>query len=145
MIFDLLNPYDRDKYIDACKKYLNNNDVVEMKKKFKKRTLKQNSYLHLILSYFASEFGYTLVDVKHDIFKKTLNKDLFVEEFTNKYGKTITRTKHTNELDTKDMTTAIERFRNWSASEAGLYIPSPKEHDAIIYAEKQVESAMLYL
>lgn len=30
-------------------------------------------------------------------------------------------------LTTAEMTTAIERFRNWSSAEAGVYLPSPDE------------------
>lgn len=36
---------------------------------------------------------------------------------------------------------AIERFRNWAAGEAGIYIPSPDEHRLVLQMEAEAERA----
>ena len=53
MIFNLSNPYEVDKYKEYVNKLFKDRAVVEVKKRLPNRTLAQNSYLHLILSFFA--------------------------------------------------------------------------------------------
>lgn len=118
---------------------------VELSKKRHQRSLAQNSYLHCILGYFASEFGLTMETVKYDIFKRKVNSDIFERSRTNKRGQAITYIRSTTDLDTKEMSLATERFRNWSATEAEFYIPAPDEHDALFEAQKQIEEYMQYL
>lgn len=51
MIFNLSNPYEVDKYKEYVNKLFKDRAVVEVKKRLPNRTLAQNSYLHLILSF----------------------------------------------------------------------------------------------
>lgn len=43
------------------------------------------------------------------------------------------------------MTLAIERFRNWAAQEAEIYIPSPEEHRLVQMMEIEASRAKQYL
>lgn len=149
MVFALGNEVDRrdfrrycnELYLWGCEK----GGVVEIKKRHRSRSLAQNAYLHCCLSYFASEFGYTLEEVKYEYFKKKCNPDIFLSRRKNLRGTEITYIRSTSSLDTAELTTAIERFRNWSASEAGLYIPGPDEHDALLEVEKQIARYAEYI
>ena len=47
-------------------------------KEITKRSLSQNNYLHLILSYFALELGYSANYVKLNLFKCKWNRKIFV-------------------------------------------------------------------
>ena len=149
MIFALSNEKDRqdfrrycnDLYLWGCEK----GGVVEIKKRHRPRSLAQNNYLHMCLSLFASEFGFTLEEVKYDIFKKKCNPEIFVSKRKNRRGQEISYIRSSSDLDTAEMTQAIERFRNFSAMEASLYIPAPDEHDAILEAEKQIARYAEYL
>ena len=142
MIFVLSNDKDRqdykryvnDLYLWGCEK----GGVVEIKKRHRPRSLSQNNYLHSLLSLFASEFGYDLDTVKHDFFKKTCNPDIFVTKRKNRTGQEITYIRSSSDLDTAEMTQAIERFRNWSVEKVGFYLPAPDEHEALLEAEKQI-------
>lgn len=145
MILELSKEGDRSKFRSYCDYLLKRQVVVEVKEKKHQRSLSQNSYLHLCLAYFASEFGYDMETVKYDIFKRRVNPNIFARERTNKNGVSITYMRSTRDLDTGEMTTAIERFRNWSASNAGLYIPEPNEYDALLEAEKQIALYEKYL
>lgn len=139
MIFNFANPYELDKYKEYINVLFKKKAVVEVKQKKKNRSLRQNSYLHVILSYFACEYGLSTEEVKLDIFKRTCNKDIFVKKKVNKFGKEIESVRSSATLNTGEMTTAIERFRNWSVSTLGLYLPSPQENDYIIHCMQVIE------
>lgn len=145
MILDLNNGADRQKFRTYTEYLMKKGCVAEIKERKHQRSLSQNSYLHVVLAYFASEFGYDLETVKYDLFKRQVNHDLFARERENRNGLKVTYMRSTRDLDTGEMTTAIERFRNWSASEAGLYIPEPSEQNAILEAEKQIAFYEKYL
>lgn len=139
MIFNLANPYEVAKFQQAVSRFLEKKLVVEVKEKKGVRSLKQNAYLHVILSYFACEYGCSVDDAKYNYYKMTCNQDLYKEKITNKYGKEIERTRSSKDLDTMEMTTSIERFRNWSASVASIYLPSPQEHDYLVHCMQVIE------
>lgn len=149
-IFNLHNEYERQQFKDYCNRIYEECikaplGIVEIKRKHRQRSKSQNSYLHVCLGYYASEFGYTIDEVKQDIFKRQLNSDIFVVERINKRGQKVRRLRSSADLDTAEMTTAIERFRNWSSAVAGLYIPSPNETEALLAAQQQMERYIEYL
>lgn len=139
MIFNLNNPYEVDKYKDYVNKLFKDRAIVEVKKRLPNRTLKQNSYLHLLLGFFACETGYSLEEVKLDYFKKMCNRDLFERKKINKQGSEITYMRSSSELSTGEMTTAIERFRNYSSAQAGIYLPAPDENQFLIHIQQEIE------
>lgn len=108
--------------------------TIEIVEKRKQRTRKQNSYLHLILTLFAMETGYTLEEVKQDIFKRDVCKEFFEYK---KGERTFYRS--TSDLDTGEMTSAIEKFRNWSSVTAGIYLPAPDEVDVLNRIEEDMQ------
>lgn len=139
MIFNLANEYELDKYKEYVNTLYKKKAVVEVKEKRSNRTLKQNSYLHLLISYFASEYGCTFEEAKLDFYKRTCNREIFVRQKENKYGKVVENVRSSSDLDTKEMTTSIERFRNWSASQAGIYLPSANENEFIVHCQQEIE------
>lgn len=150
MIFNLKNPYEAQQFKDYCNKVYDECikaplGIVEVKKKHRQRSDSQNRYLHVCLGYFASEFGLSLEEVKQDIFKRKLSNDIFQVERVNKRGQKVKRLRSSSDLDAQEMTTAIERFRNWSSAVAGLYIPSPNETEALFEAQRQMEAYQEYL
>lgn len=139
MIFNLANPHEVDKYNSLTDKLRMKQAIVEVKEKKKNRTLRQNAYLHVIISYFACEYGCSVEDAKYKYYKITCNKDLYVYKTVNKQGKEVIRTRSSKELDTAQMTLSIDRFRNWSAAVAEIYLPSPQEYDFIIHCQQVIE------
>lgn len=139
MIFDLNNPYDIEKYKEYVNRLFEQRATVEVKKKHLGRSLSQNNYMHALLAFFACEYGCSIDEAKVDFFKRTCNKDLFERIRENKSGNPISYLRSSAELTTGEMTTAIERFRNWSAAVAGIYLPSPDEKDFLLYAQKVIE------
>ena len=114
MIFNLSNHYEIPKFKEYVNKLFSERAVVEVKKKLPNRTLAQNSYLHLLLGYFGSKM-------------------------VNKKGNEVTYLRSSAELTTGEMTLSIDRFRNWSASVAGIYLPAANEQQMLIYAQQEIE------
>ena len=139
-IFNLKNEYDIPKFKDYVNKLFRERAVVEVKKKLPNRTLAQNSYLHLLLGYFGSEYGCSLDEAKIDFYKRTCNRDLFERKKVNKKGKEITYLRSSAELTTGEMTLSIDRFRNFASSEAGIYLPSSSERDFLIHIQQAIEN-----
>ena len=118
---------------------------VELSKKRHQRSLAQNSYLHCILGYFATEYGVTMEEAKFEFFKKRYNPEIFVRRRKNRQGREITYIRSSTDLDTKEMTIAIESFKNKVAAEFGLIIPDADDHNALLEAQKQIEHYAEYL
>ncbi len=138
MIYNLNNDFDRPKFIDRVKALLDKRVTVELVEKKQKRTTSQNSYLHLLLGYFATEYGCSLDEVKVRFFKNVCNPEIFKATKIHR-GREIDYLRSSSELSTAEMTTAIERFRNWSASEAGIYLPAPNEEDFLLFVQQEIE------
>lgn len=137
MKFDTSIPEEKNKAFNYFNKLIQSNSVIEVKKVNINRTIKQNSYLHVCVSLFAIEFGYTLDESKTLLKRKCPfmvydNKgDLFV--------------KSTSKLDTVELTMFIEWIRNYS-SENGFYIPSAEEYKLNRVAiDNEIEINKLYL
>ena len=119
MLFDLSKYIDRSRAQSYFDKLMNDKTKINLSKKVK-RSLSQNSYLHLLIGYFAIETGYTTVEAKQ-IYKET-SPEIYEYE---KDGKKFIRS--SAELDTKEMTITIDRFRDYSSKEAGIYLPTPDD------------------
>lgn len=139
MIYNLANEFEVPKFKEKVAKLLSEQATVELKKVYPKRSLAQNNYLHLLLGYFGSEYGLSIEEVKLDIFKRICNPDLFKRTGMNKKGLRIEFLRSTAELSTAEMTTAIERFRNWSSAVAGIYLPSANEQEFLIHIRQVIE------
>lgn len=133
MLYDLKNPLDRSRFERRAAALMKAETTAELTER-KQRSTHQNSYLHLILGYFALETGYTLDYVKREYFKKLVNRDFFVREIDGALGR-VEDIRSSRDLTKEEMSAAIERFRNWSSAEAGIYLPGTEEEEFL----KQVE------
>lgn len=139
MIFNLNNEYEVPKFKEYVNKLYEQKAIVEVKKKLPNRSTQQNRYFYLILSWFACETGYSVDEIKVDIFKRTCNKEIFERYRENKHGEKIKFLRSSSDLDTLEMTTAIDRFRNYASAQAGIYLPSPNESQFLTYIEQEIE------
>ncbi|MDR2042481.1 MAG: hypothetical protein LBP98_09245 [Tannerella sp.] len=104
-----------------------------------KRTVRQNSYLHLILGLFAAESGNRSDYVKEFYYKRLVNPEIFIVEKEDKYLGKIQALRSSADLTTAEMTLTIERFRNWASQEAGIYLPAPNEDEFLAYIQNELE------
>lgn len=137
MMFDTSNPLDKANFLLRAKKLAESGKIVELTEKKPRRTLQSNKYLHVILAYFGTQTGNTLEWIKQQYYKKLVNPDLFIREKEDKYLGRIKVLRSSADLDTAEMSLSIDRFRNWAAQQAGIYIPSPDE--AILIQQMEIE------
>lgn len=146
MIYDLKNDFDKKRLLAKIEFFCKRNSTIEVVERKKRRTLRQNNYLHVILGCFAIETGCTLSYVKTEYFKRFCNPELFVRvEFDELMHKEVERLRSSRDLDTGEMTTAIERFRNWAAAEAGIDLPSPDEAEWIGFIEREMQHQQIWI
>lgn len=145
MIYDLHNDLDRTRFEQNFRILLERGGVVEMTEKRPQRSLQQNRYLHLLLGEFAMQTGNTAEYVKRAYFKALCNADIFVVEKVDKWAGKVVELRSTADLTTAEMTTAIERFRNWSSSEGGIYLPAPNEKEWLLSIEIEMQRQKQWL
>ena len=106
MIYNLSNPYEREKLIAWVERMIEKGEVIE---------------------------------AKIDFYKRACNRDLFERERTNKRGEVKTFLRSSADLTKEEMTLSIDRFRYWSVSVAGIYLPSPEDGEMLTYAMQEIE------
>lgn len=145
MVYNLQNQLDVQNAKTRLEYLIRRGCIVELTEKKQKRTLNQNSYLHLLLGYFASQTGNTLEWVKQQYYKKKCNPDLFIGERDDLFLGRVKYVRSSADLRTDEMNLSIERFRNWSASEAGIYLPEATSEAEIAALQIEVERYKTYL
>lgn len=146
MKYDLSNQSDRERLMEHVRKAVEKREgIVEFTAKKRQRSLPQNRYLHVILSYFASQYGESMEYVKEKFFKEVCNRELFYELVNDRILGYTERVRSTADLTTEEMSLAIERFRDFCAMNAVIYIPSSDEHRLLELAEIEVERHKEYV
>lgn len=137
MKFDLNIVLERNKYDTYSDKLKLSNSKVELKKLGANRTIPLNSYLHVCISLFAIEYGYTLAEAKTML--KRLCDFMVYEKNGEKF--LVETSKQNNEECSK----FVEWIRNYS-SEQGLYIPDAEEYKANKFSiDREIDKHKTYL
>jgi hypothetical protein len=137
MKYNLANDNEVKLARDYLEELIKKKSQAEVKRVIKRRSLNQNRYLHLLLGYFGSHFGYTLEEAK--VLYKQLNPTVYVY----RKGK-HTFLKSSAELDTSEMTKTIDSFREQSKA-MGFPLPSATDEDWLRQVENDIERAGYYL
>lgn len=139
MVYDLNTDIDRIRYEKRVKSLLDRRTVVELSERKPKRTIPQNSYLHLLIGEFAMQTGNTMDWVKQEYFKRHCNKELFVRMKYDELTKCeVAVLRSSRDLDTKEMTTAIDRFKKWAA-EGGVDLPDAEDKEWLGYIGREIQ------
>ena len=152
MVYNMLNPVELEKFEERTKTmiakakklqgdYYNEKFfVVDLKERQQSRTIQQNAYLWVTITYVAIEEGYTKDYIEQEF--KRVNKDVFLRERENKQGKTFQYWRHIPDLDKEELSLCIDRWLHHCSMERGLYIPTPQDHAYMVWqtqVEKQAE------
>lgn len=139
MKYDISNSLHREQARKRLEALLSKeHGIIELSEVKPQRSIKQNKYLHLLLGFFASEYGETIEYVKEQYFKLAANRSIFLRERDDKLAGRVSYLRSTRDLDKGEMQMAIERFRNWSSINAGIYLPSADEHRLLELAEIEI-------
>lgn len=145
MLYDLSNELQAAQFNTRAAALAKKGVIVDLTEKKPRRSTNQNSYLHVILSYFAVETGNTMDWVKQQYFKKLVNPGIFIRVTEDKYLGRIKILRSSTDLDVDEMSTAITRFRNWASAEAGVYLPSADEERLIQLMQIEIERNKEYI
>ena len=145
MIYNLKNEVDVKRLLTRVQSLIEREKKVEVTEKREQRTLPQNSYLHLLLSWFCIETGNSLDFVKQEYFKKLCNPDIFIFEKEDKFLGSVKVIRSSSDIDTRQMTLAIDKFRNWSSMEAGIYLPEANEDKFLDHIKEELERQRQWL
>lgn len=105
--------------------------IAEVKKISPKRTLNQNSYLHLIIGYFGLHFGYNLEEAK--FIYKQINQSIYRYK---KKDRTFWRS--SADLTKEEMAKSIDKFMEKS-KEFGCELPPATDLAWLIEVENAIE------
>lgn len=146
MIYNPSKQLDVSKAIEKLKFFISKQQPFELKAKKPTRSLNQNRYLHLIIGWYALEYGETMEYIKQEVFKKQVNRSIFKTEYINRItGEIREDYRSTADLDTQEMTMAIDRFRNYASKEAGIYLPEPSDLTLLQEIDIQISNNQHYL
>ena len=140
MIYDLNTDIDRARFERRVVTLTQKGALVELSEKKPRRTHPQNAYLHLLIGEFAMQTGNTLDWVKQEYFKRHCNAELFVRRRTDYLThKEVEVLRSSRDIDTGEMTTAIDRFKQWAAVECGIDLPDAEDRDWLGYIEREMQ------
>lgn len=144
MIYNLSNDLEERSFALRVEKLRSSGSMVELKEK-RARSLSQNNYCHVAISYFALQMGITSAEAKEVYFKGVCNADIFTRKrYSEALGREYNYLRSTADLTKDEMSTAIDRFLKFAA-ENGIYIASPDDYVAILHMEHDVERNKKYL
>lgn len=104
----------------------------------RERTLPQNSYLHFLCQYFATEYGCSTAEAKEVYLKRQAAPEIFERKVINRHLKEITTYRSIADLDVQETSSAIRNFIEWAAI-GGYELPLPEDARFRQYAENQIE------
>ena len=137
MKFDLNISLERNKYDTYSDKLKLSNSKVELKKLGNKRSISINSYLHVCISIYAIEFGYTLAEAK-----TMLKRECEFMVYEKNGLKFLVETSKQNNDECSKF---VEWIRNYS-SKQGLYIPDAEEYKENKFSiDREIDKHKTYL
>lgn len=141
--YKLNDPRDYLAALDFLNFAKQKNLEIELKRFYQKRSNPQNRYLYFALAYFAHCYGCTKTEAKEIYLKQYACRDIFLVETTDKNGNTASYYRSTADLNTVEMSNAINNFVAY-ASCNGIEIPLPDDEIGIRYCERQIEKTAAY-
>jgi hypothetical protein len=137
MKFNLDNKTECEEAFEYLTELVGKHAIAEVIKVSPKRTLSQNSYLHLIIAAFGNHFGYTAEEAK--MVYKYLNAEVYRYKHKN-----LTFWRSSADLSKDEMTGTIDKFRQASANQ-GYDLPLALDQEWLMRLGNEVERANYYL
>ena len=145
MWFNLKNVFELETFRVKVAKLESKGAMVELKEK-RGRSLKQNAYLHLLLSAFGLQYVYSLDEVKTHFYKLVVNKDIFLREGIDKFtGECYKYLRSSADLTKDEMRKSISDFKSWAKEEAGFDFPDSDEYIALLHIQHDIQKNEQYL
>lgn len=144
MKYDLSNPIHVQQFKIYAQKLAKRGTGIAELKVGTRRSLPQNAYLHVILSYLASQTGVSVEYAKEWYFKRLANPSIFLREWNDPFaGQTITYLRSTAEITKEEMTDAIDNFLQWTETNCGFRLPEADEKRLLELMEVETERSKI--
>lgn len=146
MIYNPSKPIDVQRAIEKIKHFIAKGQVFELKRMQTSKTPSQNSYFHLIVGWFAWEYGEDFEYVKQEMIKKLICPEVFkYERINDKTGECREAYKSFANISKDQTTYVIDKFRDYASKQAGIYLPEPSDLAALQEIEVQLKNNERYL
>lgn len=129
MYFDLTNDAQRQQFREIVERMLQRGTIARLTDE-KPRTLEQNSFYQLLITYFSSRTGIDPKVVRDALIKRVVCPDVFVRDG---------RVRSSADLTSDEMKTVISRFQYWASTETGVELPDSDDFRLVISAIRRVE------
>lgn len=128
MKFNLSKEGSADKARVYLDKLIEHKSKCEVKKINPNRSISQNAYLHVLFNLWGQEFGYFLSEAKQEI-KEAIGYTYTKQVVNPATGEIIVKKylSETHKMDSRELTIFIDKFRDYSSANCGLYLPTSKE------------------
>lgn len=143
MKYNLANVKEATAAIEYLVALTGQGKMAEVKKISPKRSINQNSYLHLLLGAFGQHFGYTLEEAK--MIYKTLPGNLELYGYTKEVrGKKWEFLRSSADLTKEEMAKTIDKLHEWS-KKGGYPLPPATDQEWLRQVENDIERNGYYL
>lgn len=142
MRYDGQNPLHARQAMERLEKLIRDGKIFDLTEKKPQRSRNQNNYLWTLLAYWGTQTGYTKDEA--ETLYKDLNADIY-HTSRDICGRRVAYVRHTYELSTAEMSLTLDRWRNWSSAECGIYLPAPEDFRLLELAELEIERNKEYL
>lgn len=143
MRFHLKKQDELDKAAEYLSELARTESTVDIKRVAYKRSISQNSYYHLMLSFFGAQVGHTVDEVKTLI--RRLQPELYQLKGVDIAGVQIPTSRSSADFSSAEMTKSIDDFRKWSREVADIEIPAPDDIELLKYVDDTIAANEQYL
>lgn len=146
MLYDTMYEYEIKRMLKRAEYLASKRALVEVTDR-SRLSLSQNNYMHVCFGIVALELGVKEEHAKQKWFKRIVNPDIFYmgKEIDPVTGEEYTNWRSSSSLTKEEASLAIDRWRNWSANEHGIYVPSSVEHATIRQATVELDKHKKWL
>jgi hypothetical protein len=141
--FHLKDPLELERAADYLAKLAGREATVDITKVVYKRSLQANKFYHVMLSYFGTQVGATLEEVK--VLIRQLQTDLYQTTRKEIAGVVVETSRSSADFNAAEMATSIDRFRQWAREVAGVDIPAPTDTALLTYMDDVIQQNAAYL
>ena len=143
--YDGTNPVDIQKAKKRVESLIKNRKFFEIRE-ITDKSLSQNNYFHLIVSYFAALCGYSMYHAKQVIVKEQICPDIFMQErFSETTGEAYSHKRSFADLTKEEASTCIETFISYVWEHMDVHLPRPEDLIYLREAQKEVDRCKTFL
>jgi len=121
--YDTAKEFDKNNARAKFEQYVSEGKKIDLTVVRQKRSLKQNAYLHVLITIYAVEIGLTLQEAKNFLKREC---QFMTYQTVTKKNKEVKFLKQTSQLNSKEMSDFIDWIKTF-AGQQGIYLPDSEQ------------------